>query len=342
MEYTYQEIHRQPQGFREALTILQDMKVNLTHLFRESIDGVIFTGCGTSYNLSLSAAYIFQTVTHIPSRGIPSSEIFLFPDGIFVPEQKYLLIAISRSGETTETVKALEFFAHNYSGKTIGITCESGSALAQKATFPIVFPFAHEESVVMTQSFSTMLLGVIFLALALQKKEETLSFLPEYTAKKILQEEPTVKSLAEKLHFEKFIFLGNGPYYGIAWEGSLKLKEMSLTSTETFHFLEFRHGPKSIVDGKTLIIALTSQKAFSYEQKLLQEMADLGATIFHLGKNPLGGPQAVNILFPEDYLTDFSLPLLDAPFLQLLGYFRAKVRGLNPDTPHNLTKVVKL
>ncbi|MGQ9473089.1 MAG: SIS domain-containing protein, partial [Candidatus Caldatribacteriaceae bacterium] len=281
MEHTYQEIHRQPQSFREALTVLEDAKANLVHLFRESIDGVIFTGCGTSYNLSLSAACIFQTITHIPSRGIPSSEIFLFPDSIFVSGQKYLLIAISRSGETSETVKALDFFAHNYSGKTIGITCEGSSALVQKASFPLVFPFAHEESVVMTQSFSTMLLGVIFLALALQRKEEDLSFLPEYIARKLPQEEPTVKSLAEKLHFEKFIFLGNGPYYGIAWEGSLKLKEMSLTPTETFHFLEFRHGPKSIVDEKTLIVALTSQKAFSYEQKLLQEMADLGATIFH-------------------------------------------------------------
>ncbi|MGC8777931.1 MAG: SIS domain-containing protein, partial [Candidatus Caldatribacteriaceae bacterium] len=138
------------------------------------------------------------------------------------------------------------------------------------------------------------------------------------------------------------IFLGNGPYYGVAWEGSLKLKEMSLTPTETFHFLEFRHGPKSIVDEATLIIALTSESAFSFEEALLREMVDLKASILHLGKKLLQLPQASEIIVSEERLSDFSLPILDVVFLQLLGYFRARMRGLDPDRPHNLTKVVQL
>jgi glucosamine--fructose-6-phosphate aminotransferase (isomerizing) len=342
MDHTYQEIKRQPQSFREALTKLQSMKSDFASIFQESLDGVIFAGCGTSYNLALSAAHTFQSVTTILARGVPSSEVFLFPGGIFLPSKRYLFVAISRSGETSETVRALRFFAEQYQGKTVGITCEPGSSLSRFSSFPIVFPFAHEESVVMTQSFSTMLLGLTFFALSLKGQEDALNPLPEVLERKFLEEEKTVKALAEEERFNKFIFLGNGPYYGVAWEGSLKLKEMSLTPTETFHFLEFRHGPKSIVDEATLIIALTSQSAFSFEQELLKEMVDLGATVFHLGKMPLRFPRTVEIIFKEEGLTDFSLPILDVAFLQLLGYFRAKHRGLDPDHPHNLTKVVTL
>lgn len=342
MDYTYSEIKRQPQSFQEALVTLEGMKSDLQALFAEPVDEVIFAGCGTSYNLALSAAHTFQTVTEIPARGVPSSEVFLFPQGIFLPSRRHLLVAISRSGETSETVRALEFFAENYQGKTLSITCERDSHLARLPFLSIVLPFAHEESVVMTQSFSTMLLSLTFLALLLRGKEENLGFLPQLLQQTLNTHEETVKNLAEQDTFTKFIFLGNGPYHGVAWEGSLKLKEMSLTPTETFHFLEFRHGPKSIVDEKTLLIALTSEKAFSFEAELLKEMGDLGATIFHLGKTPLRFPHAPEIIFPDQTLTDVTLPLLYVPFLQLLGYFRAKKRGLDPDRPHNLTKVVKL
>ncbi|MEN3185300.1 MAG: SIS domain-containing protein [Atribacterota bacterium] len=342
MDYTYVEIKRQPQSFREALSTVQGMKSDLRALFTESVDEVVFAGCGTSYNLALSAAHTFQTVTQIPARGVPSSEVFLFPQGIFLPCRRYLLVAVSRSGETSETVQALRFFTENYQGKTLGVTCERDSHLARISSLALVLPFAHEESVVMTQSFSTMLLSLTALALLLQEEGENLDLLPELLQQALNTHEETVKNLAEQDTFTKFIFLGNGPYYGIAWEGSLKLKEMSLTPTETFHFLEFRHGPKSIVDEQTLIIALTSERAFALERELLKEMIDLGAILFHLGKVTLQLSQTVEILFPENGITDISLPLLDVPFLQLLGYFRAKKRGLDPDHPHNLTKVVKL
>jgi len=342
MDYTYQEILRQPDTWRETLRYLQEKESYCAQFLNEKHDNVIFTGCGSSYNLSLSASHLWQAGKQVPARGVPSSETFLFPQGVFLPQNHYLIFGISRSGETTETVKALQHFQDKFKGKTIGVSCEENSSLLKTADYQVALPFAREESVVMTQSFSSMLLSFLFLSCSPSKSTSNLSSLPEILEKHLPAGEKAIKDLASDLSFDKFIFLGDGPYHGIAWEGSLKLKEMSVTSTETFHFLEFRHGPKSVVDEKTLIIALTSQKAFSWEKEVILEMIDLGATILHLGKSPLHSPRTTEITFPEETLDDFSLPVLYLPFLQLLGYYRAKNKGLNPDSPRHLTKVVKI
>jgi len=342
MDYTYQEILQQPATWKKTFGYLKEKENYFSQFLAEPYDNVIFTGCGSSYNLSLTASHFWQAIKQVPAKGVPASETFLFPGGVFLPQNRYLLFGISRSGETTETVKALQHFQDKFKGTTVGVSCEENSSLLKAANYEMVLSFAREESVVMTQSFSTMLLTLLSLAFPSTKSADNLLSLPEILEKHLPSGEKAIKDLASNLSFDKFIFLGNGPYHGIAWEGSLKLKEMSVTSTETFHFLEFRHGPKSVVDEKTLIIALTSQRAFSWEKEVIMEMIDLGATILHLGKTSLNSPQAIEIIFPEETLDDFSLPVLYLPFLQLLGYYRAKNKGLNPDSPRNLTKVVKI
>ncbi|WP_369017975.1 SIS domain-containing protein [Thermatribacter velox] len=345
MNHTYLEIHKQPITWEKTLSHLQQ-KAKTNQFLNKKYDEIIFTGCGSSYNLSLTASYLWQAINQERTRGVPASEIFLFPEGVFLPNQQYLLFGISRSGETSETIKALQTSEkENTTIDTVGITCEDNSTLIHYSKYQVITSEAHEESVVMTQSFSTMLLSLLFLAL--KKKENlprALFELPSLLNELLPTGERIVQSLANDFSFEKFIFLGSGPFYGIAWEGSLKLKEMSLTPTETFHFLEFRHGPKSIVDEKTLIIALTSEKAFDLEKVVLSEMISLGATILNLGKKPLNLDKSkiVEIVFENPSLNDFFTPILDVVFLQLLGYFRACNKGLNPDKPKNLTKVVKL
>ncbi|MBC7218006.1 MAG: SIS domain-containing protein [Candidatus Caldatribacterium sp.] len=342
-DHTYHEIRRQPITWREVLGYLESKREELLAFLSSGYKEALFAGCGSSYNLALTAAYLWQKFTRERARGVPSSEVFLFPEGVFLPEERYLFVGISRSGETTETVKAVAYFKEHFGGKAIGITCQEGSSLARLADCSIVLSSAAEQSVVMTQSFSSMLLALLFLAMAKSGMPTSdLNALPETLELLISRYEAVVKNLAEHGSFTKFIFLGNGPLYGIAWEGSLKLKEMSLTPTETFHFLEFRHGPKSIVDEETLLIALTSQSAFDMEKEVILEMVRLGATVLHLGLEHLPSPKVVEVLYDEKSVSPIFLPLLDVVFLQLLGYFRAKKRGLDPDNPKNLTKVVVL
>lgn len=342
-DYTYAEIRRQPATWQEVLTHLEGTKEELLSYISAKYEEVLFVGCGSSYNLALTAAHLWQRLVKERARGIPSSEVFLFPEGVLLPEEKYLFFGISRSGETTETVKALTYFQEHFQGKALGVTCEEGSSLARLADYAIVLSSAREESVVMTQSFSSMLLVLLFLAMEKGSISTSgLALLPELLEKFLARYEGTVRDVATQKAFTKFIFLGSGPLYGIAWEGSLKLKEMSLTPTETFHFLEFRHGPKSIVDENTLLIALTSQSAFDMEKEVLLEMVRLGATVLHLGLESLSSPKVVEILYDAKPVDSLFVPFLDVVFLQLLGYFRAKEKGLDPDNPKNLTKVVVL
>lgn len=346
MDHTYLEIQKQPTTWERSLSYLQQEE-SVSQFLSKEYNEIIFAGCGSSYNLSLTASHLWQTINRERTRGVPASEVFLFPEGTFLPNQQYLLFGISRSGETSETVKALQTSKESVTKDidTVGLTCEDNSALARHSKYQVILSDAREESVVMTQSFSTMLLSLLFLALKKKGKPPKILFeLPDLLNKALPAGEKLIQDLANSSSFEKFIFLGSGPFHGIAWEGSLKLKEMSLTPTETFHFLEFRHGPKSIVDEKTLIVALTSEKALDFEKVLLSEMIDLGATILNLGKKSLdlNKPRILEIVFENSSLNDLFTPILDVVFLQLLGYFRACNKGLNPDKPKNLTKVVKL
>ncbi|MCX6090265.1 MAG: SIS domain-containing protein [Candidatus Atribacteria bacterium] len=340
---TYREIMHQPEAWNDTLAYLEKNPLLYEKAVRGSFDSFLFSGCGTSYNLSLSAAALWQKITRTPARGIPASELFLFPDLIGVPGKSYLLFGISRSGETSETIRAVNFFRDHFSGLTVGITCDEGSSLLSQVSVPVLTSSAHEESMVMTQSFTTMLLTLVYFAYFRVQKENYLSELPGIFKTMISEYESSIRQLGEDLSFEKFIFLGNGPYYGVAWEGSLKLKEMTATPTETFHFLEFRHGPKSIVDQKTLIIALTSSAAFSLEKDVIREMHDLGATIFHVGRESLNlTSRCLEIKLKNMTIDDCTAPILDVSFLQFLGYYRARAKKMNPDEPRNLTKVVKI
>jgi glucosamine--fructose-6-phosphate aminotransferase (isomerizing) len=141
---------------------------------------------------------------------------------------------------------------------------------------------------------------------------------------------------------EQFFFLGSGPYYGLACEAMLKMKEMSLSYSEAFHFLEFRHGPMSMVNSRTLIVGLLSETAFLHEATVLKDMASLGAKILAVTPKETGlGGKHDQILLPAG-LSDLERGPLYLPILQLLAFYRSLNNGKDPDQPTNLRAVVHL
>jgi glucosamine--fructose-6-phosphate aminotransferase (isomerizing) len=162
-----------------------------------------------------------------------------------------------------------------------------------------------------------------------------MSSLPEIGAKLIHQYDSLARKIGQNLAFERFYFLGSGGRYGLACEVSLKMKEMTLTHSEPFHFLEFRHGPMSMVNKNTVVVGMLSEANQVQEQKVLDEMQALGATLFGLSE--------------KDALVSFESRLPEAvrgslylPVLQLMAYYRSMAKDLNPDRPSNLTSVVSL
>ena len=143
------------------------------------------------------------------------------------------------------------------------------------------------------------------------------------------------KEIGENLNFDSFYFLGSGIRYGLACEGNLKMKEMTLTHSEPFHFLEFRHGPMSMVNENAVVVGLLSDANRVHEAKVLAEMEELGGTVVSLGESE------ANVCF-ESGIPESVRGVLYLPVLQLMAFYRSLAKGLNPDRPANLTAVVKL
>jgi glucosamine--fructose-6-phosphate aminotransferase (isomerizing) len=159
--------------------------------------------------------------------------------------------------------------------------------------------------------------------------------LPEVGNRVIRNYEMLAKEVGENLEFDRFYFLGSGIRYGLACEVNLKMKEMTLTHSEPFHFLEFRHGPMSMVNEKAAVVGLVCESNVSHEKAVLSEMQSLG------GKTVALSESDADVTFGSR-LPESMHGVLYLPVLQLMAFYRSLAKGLNPDRPKNLTAVVQL
>lgn len=304
-----------------------------------AFDHVIVTGCGSTYYLALTAARLLREAGSHALAG-PASELLLHSNSICIPSQRYLLLCISRSGTTTETLRAQEHFKAKVRGPVATITCDSGSPLASESDLVIAIDAAQEASVAQTRSFSSMLLVVQQLAALIAGHDLAASRpLPDVCRHLLERYGDLAGSLGENRAISKFFFLGSDTLYGIACEAMLKMKEMSLAYSEAYHTLEFRHGPMSMAGEDSLVIGLISQGAARQEIRVLDEMADLGARVLAIGPAPANAHDKV--ILPAD-LPPWCAPVLYLPVLQLLAYYRAILNGCDPDRPQNLSAVISL
>jgi len=347
-QHTLTEINSQPETWADALRTFSALEDDLKRTWAALIPRqVVFTGCGSTYYLSQTAAFFFQSLTGLPARGCPGSEIALFGVQALPDPRRTLLIAVSRSGSTTETLLAVDRFRALGGPGVWAITCYPASPLAQAADLVLPAEAAQEQSVAQTRSFTSMLLLAQTLAVALAANDATaerLRRLPTALSDLLSRVGDLPRRLGADLEIERLYFLGGGPLYGLAGEAMLKTKEMSLTHTGAYHPLEFRHGPMSMVNGRTLVVGLLSDTGLAEELRLLQEMQGLGARILALA----GDGTAWHSWRPDHLLQvpgglgEGERGLLYLPLLQLMAYHRALAKGLDPDMPHNLTAVVTL
>ncbi|HET7627051.1 MAG TPA: SIS domain-containing protein [Bacillales bacterium] len=344
--YTYEEIYRQPGTWKTTVNTVKASKEKVLEIFqRESPDEVIFIGCGTSYYISIAAALNFAEVTGIMARAVPASEIFLKPDSVIDKNKKSIIIGLSRSGNTTEVVRAIEFVQKQKLAECISITSDPKSDMAiQPGSHKILLPHVQEKSIVMTSTFTNLLLASQVIAGVVSNNESFLKELDQLSSlgdKVFKKAESLGKRLGEDLRYDHFIYLGLGSYFGLACEGMLKMKEMTQSFSESFNPLEFRHGPISVLNEKCCVVLLNQLNIQSYEQDVITEVSpSTGATVV-VGEN-LESFAGSHLLELESGLTDQARLILYLPFLQLLAYYRTIKMGLNPDKPRNLNQVVVL
>ena len=343
---TKREIKQQPEVWERTLDGLGEINSELVERFHDGdYEKLIFFGSGTSYYLAQTAASTFCHFMGLETKAAPSSEVLLFPETYLSAndKRKILCCSFSRSGKTSETVQASKFVRDNFDIPVYGFTCYKQSRLAEATDFTITFPEAREESVVMTKSFTSMLIGVIKAATALET-EFPIGNLPKLGRGLLENYFELSEKILDSHEYGRFVFLGGGPLYGIASESMLKLKEMALETTEVFHPMEYRHGPISTADNETLVTLYLSDSGYEQEVKLIPELKELGASVVTIGEE-----LSESVEKNSDYtvelntgLGEFTKTPLYLPFAQILGLQLALNKNLDPDSPKNLTQVVEL
>jgi glucosamine--fructose-6-phosphate aminotransferase (isomerizing) len=339
---TYREIKSQTRAWAQALEVTRDLSFPSPRVYRQ----VIFTGCGSTYYLSVAAAALYQELTGRPARAVPAGELILNPGASVAwlpraarrgPPRRELLVAVSRSGTTTETLNAARKFGEERRGDVMVIS-NNDHSLSRLADVNLVISQGQEQSVAQTRSFASMYVAACAVCARMAGREdlvETMMRLPQVGEALIAKYESFAERTGSNLELDRFYFLGSGTRYGLACEASLKTKEMTLTHSEPFHFLEFRHGPMSMVNERAFVVGLLSDANRAPESKVLSEMKALGGAVASLGES--------------DAEVEFGsgLPagvrgVLYLPVLQLMAFYRSMAKGLNPDQPNNLAAVVKL
>ena len=342
---TLREIHSQPEVWGRCLNTLD--KLDLEPLVGDKDPRThewLFVGCGTSYYLAQAAAATFTVLAAVPVRAVPASEILLFPGLVFPNEEAAIFpVLISRSGHTSEVLQVAEFLRQR-GVEFLAVTCD-GNELTHLSTRTLKLPVT-EESTVMTSSFTSMLMALQYIAARLAGQDEfvdALHALPAALARLLPIYGPRIEKFAQR-SFDDAAFLGQGALYPIASETALKVMEASSSYAQFFHTLEFRHGPMSIVSEKVLVGALLSETGYTEESAVLLEMKGLGGCTLAIA-NQL----SPEVLRSADLAIELALPVPELARLvvyvvwsQLLGSRLGLRKGLDPDSPRHLSRVVTL
>ncbi|HEY4739847.1 MAG TPA: SIS domain-containing protein [Candidatus Acidoferrales bacterium] len=343
--HTISEILSEPATWKSCLGQIE--KTAELHTLNEKLPKNIewvFIGCGSSFYLAETASATWSILTGEKTRAIPASEVMLFPELLPIPCQP---VVITRSGFTSEALQAAEYLEGKRNLRVLAVTCAADTPIEKIASHLIKLTAADEKSTVMTRSFTSMLLALQSLAAIRSARRDfldALENLADQVSDRLNGTHVTIKSLVDSRSFADYVFLGQGPFFGIAQESMLKVKEMSCSYAQSFHTLEFRHGPKAIVGPETLITFIISETGFDAEVAVLEEIKRLGGVTL-----VVANACDSRIRRAADYIVELSLDVPEAARAaasvipgQLLGFYTGIKKGLNPDEPRNLSRVVML
>ncbi len=313
-------------------------------------DRIIIVACGTSWHAGLIGEYLFEDLARIPVEVEYASE-FRYRNPII--SEKDVILAISQSGETADTLAALEL-AKEKGATILGICNVVGSSIPRLTNAGSYTHAGPEIGVASTKAFTTQIVVLTLMALRIAKEKGMLTnteyrqiiteleLIPK-KVKKVLESDDLIKEIAEKFKdTTNFLYLGRGYNFPVALEGALKLKEISYIHAEGYPAAEMKHGPIALIDEQMPIVVLATRKG-NYEKVVsnIQEVKARGGRLIAIVTE---GDKTVKEI--ADYCIEIPacfeelMPLLSIIPLQLLSYHIAVMRGCNVDQPRNLAKSV--
>lgn len=353
--YMQKEIFEQPRAVSDTLEGIESISPELfgdgAHGVFKQIDKVLILACGTSYYSGCVAKYWIEAIAKLPCAVEIASE-YRYRDS--VPDDKTLVVTISQSGETADTLAALRHAQSLGMGHTLTICNIASSAMVRECKLSYVTRAGIEIGVASTKAFTTQLVGLFLLTLALSQAKDRLAEPDEIAALKALRHlpsalqavlalEPAIISWSEEFASkENALFLGRGTHYPIAMEGALKLKEITYIHAEAYAAGELKHGPLALVTSAMPVVTVAPNDALLEKLKSnMHEVRARGGMLYVLADadTHIRTSEGVNVIrMPENY-GDLS-PILHVVALQLLAYHTACARGTDVDKPRNLAKSV--
>jgi len=351
--FMLKEIHEQPETLRNTLRA-QEHYLDLISTFLDRVNEVFLVACGTSYHACLAASYMFSKLAFLPTYPVYASE-FVEHHGKSVNIDSTIL-AVSQSGETADTLAAVTC-SQQRAATILGLTNTVGSTLTRVSRVYIGQQSGPEIGVAATKTFTSQLSVMAQLALKLSTKRgkvsqdemdtlaEKLEMLPSTVEAIILTQEDKVKELAKKYKDAKiFFFLGRGINTATAYEGRLKLMEIAYVPAIAFPAGESKHGPISLIEPGFPVVFICPRDGQTHKTLIgnIMEMKARGASIISIIEE---GDEEVKRL-SDDYIeVPPGIPEILSPIpyvvpLQMLAYYMAVEKGLNPDMPRNLAKSV--
>lgn len=355
--FMLKEIHEQPKGIRDTLVRRMDENGEIVldgiKLTKEDIEGfnkVYIVACGTAYHAGLIGKFAIEKLAKISVEVDVASE-FRYRDPFI--DDKTLFIAISQSGETLDTLAALRE-AKAKGARVLSVVNVVGSSVARESD-DVFYTWAGPEiAVASTKAYTTQLVCMYMLGLYMGRKKGIISdevykkYIDELLAvpdklASLLKQEKKIEALAKKLYKRNNVFfIGRGNDAAVAYEGSLKLKEISYINSFAIAAGELKHGTIALIEQDTLVIALATQdRLFDKMLSNIQEVKARGAFVVGIAKenNIDIELQSEAVIYIPECMDDIT-PLLSIVPLQLLAYYIAKLRGCDIDKPKNLAKSV--
>ena len=353
--YMQKEIFEQPRAIADTLEGVQGIVPELfgdgAYRVFKAIDKVLILACGTSYYSGCAAKYWLEAIAKIPTQVEVASE-YRYRES--VPDPKTLVVTITQSGETADTLAALRHAQSLGMAHTLTICNVATSAMVRECSLAYITRAGVEIGVASTKAFTTQLAGLFLLTLSLAQVRGYLDDAAEAAHLKamrhlpvalsaVLALEPQVISWAEDFAAkENALFLGRGLHYPIALEGALKLKEISYIHAEAYPAGELKHGPLALVTSAMPVVTVAPNDTLLEKLKSnMQEVRARGGVLYVLADadTRIESSEGVHVIRMPEHYGPLS-PLLHVVPLQLLAYHTACARGTDVDKPRNLAKSV--
>jgi len=353
--YTLDEILQQPALWNEVYNLIDQNKEFIIDFFNSltiNDTDVVFTGAGSSFFVGETVAPIFQKDSGFSSKAVSTTEIVTNPQYYINNKRFTLLVSFARSGNSPESVAAIQL-ANQVSDniKHIIITCNKDGKLAGLTNFKnvlvLVLPErSNDKSLAMTSSFTSMVLVAILIGrINKLNKEKEKIFLASKSVKEFINNyTEKIKELV-KIDYERAIFLGSGPLVGIARESHLKLQELTdgKIIAKFDSFLGFRHGPKAVVNNKTLMVYIFSNDNYirKYEYDLVASIKKVQDPVLSIGvfNTPISETieneldSCLSIKSDDQPIDEAYWTIVSMAAIQLFATYKSMATGLNPDSP---------